>query len=188
MIPDLPPVEAALIEWAAEVCGATRVEVHFTGLSEMGDGPFFWSGDPCRSRPDLRLRSGERTLTVRPQLTVWVEVPLATRDFAVGERVEAALGEVPIDAVRGAVVHEAWVATTAIAAGTPITQAVTRPEPDVLRDAAVELVVIRGDLVVSAPGRVLQEGRVGDRVRVINEATGVVLTGEVTTPGQITIR
>ncbi|MBN2800861.1 MAG: flagella basal body P-ring formation protein FlgA [Deltaproteobacteria bacterium] len=187
MIPDLPPVEASLVEWAAEVCDATRVEVHFTGLSAAGDGPFTWGGDPCRARPDLRLHIDDRSLTVRPHLTVWVAVEVAAADIPAGGLVVSLPGEVPIEDLRGARVHGALVARGAISAGTPITAAVARVAPDAARDAEVTLVVQRGALQVGAPGRLLQEAHLGDRVRVINLATDVVLTGTLASTNTVLI-
>ena len=96
--PDLPPVEEAvadaLAEWVTERCEAVDVEVHQLGIQRdlYKDGVHFhWSGNPCASNPRVNLSvaldSGEqRRFVAQPQLTVWVNAPVAPRAYAAGDR------------------------------------------------------------------------------------------------------
>ena len=203
MTPDLPPAveqlapaEASLIDWAEEQCDAVEVEVRWLGLSEdaFRDADVLrWEGDPCRSRPTLRLhvvdRQGPRRLTVRPDLHIEVPVLVADTPAAPGDEVSWTEGTANVSALVGRPVQPGtWEATVPLAIGTPLTDSRVQ-EPVLARDGAtVSIVLRRGPLTLTAAGRLLQSARLGDTVQVVNEATQVAHTGVLMTPTTVEIQ
>jgi flagella basal body P-ring formation protein FlgA len=59
--------------------------------------------------------------------------------------------------------------------------------PDVERGADVTLTVQRGGLRIDAPGRLADDGFLGESVRVVNEATKVVAEGLLIAPDRVRI-
>jgi len=178
VVPPLVDVEASLVEWVESACGAEEVEVHWLGLDEPVEGELFWEGAPCRPSPELRLTvDGSTRYTLRPRLTVWVVAPVAAGSTEADQPVDTELGLVPIERIHGRPVHGRWLARVALEAGDPVTDAVVAPLPDVRKGASVDLQVQRGTLQITAPGRLLEDARLGERVRVVNEATRVTLRG-----------
>jgi hypothetical protein len=114
-----PEVEAALVDYVTERCGALRVEVRWLGLDPArlapGGRPGF-DGDPCRANPTLTLTWSVGTdpdrLRVRPDLVVWVPALVAARPVAAGAPVEAVAGEARLDDLAAG----AWTGGDAVAA------------------------------------------------------------------------
>ncbi len=186
----LDRVEASLQDYALRTCNAVEVEVVYAGVSRgLPGGPdvaLQWEGDACSTRPTLRLlavEEGERLgrWTVRPHLRVWVEAPVAAGLAMAGELVEVLPGQVQVDQIIGRPVTHAGPhrARVRIEAGEPVTHAVVEPVPDVASGSSVVVRVKRGSLVVTAPGTLLHDARIGEQVRVTNEATRVVLKGRL---------
>ena len=178
-------VATSLVAWALATCGAVRVDVDWVGVdpATIGPGELVWSGDPCRSAPELHLTAvvdgtPRRAVSVRPQLQVWVSAPVAARDVAMGEAVQATSGLVRVDRRDGKPVTDG-VARRALVAGTPLTDRVVGEPVDVRAGADVALVVTSGPLTVRAPGHALGSGCVGARIKVVNDATHTELTGVV---------
>lgn len=188
-IAELPPAQEvfqdSLAAHATARCGARAVEVHWIGMdpARLPDGAtYLWEGDPCRSRPDLRVSILVRgnlaaKLTVNPYLTVWVEAPVAAKPLAAGEEVLSELALVPIEKVRGQTYATSGLARVALDPGTPLTNLVVSPAPDIRKGSSVELRVTRGSLTITAAGHVLEDGRIGERIKVVNDATRVALDG-----------
>jgi flagella basal body P-ring formation protein FlgA len=183
-------VEASLQDYALRTCNAVNVEVVYAGVSRgLPGGPdvaLQWEGDACSTRPTLRLlavEEGERLgrWTVRPHLRVWVEAPVAAQLAMPGDLVEVLPGQVQVDSIIGRPVTNAGPhrARVRIEAGEPVTHAVVEPVPDVASGSHVTVRVQRGALVVTAPGTLMQDARIGDMVRVTNDATRVVLKGRL---------
>jgi len=184
-LPPVPAIEQALVDYAKETCGASRVEVRWIGLGEKtisGEvSQITWTGDPCRLRPELRLSytlHGERTsLTVRSQLSLWKQVPVTVHDLTPGTAIgDTRIDDVPLEDIHGQP-RTVGVARRLIKAGEPLDSTVVVVPPDIERDQPVALRVSRGALVITAPGRTLQSARVGEKVKVLNEATRVALEG-----------
>ncbi|MEE2751903.1 MAG: flagella basal body P-ring formation protein FlgA [Myxococcota bacterium] len=185
---DLEVVEQSLLEYAMERCDAVEVEVAWSGLSPHLPGgselDLKWDGDPCRSRPSLRLLAVENgemlgRWSVRPHLRVWVEQPVAAGLTMAGDLIEVLPGHVLVDSIVGRSLSPDTVlqARVRIEPGEPVTDAVAEPVPDVFSGAKVMVRVRRGPLVVTAPGTLMQDAAMGDVVRVTNNATRVVLKG-----------
>ena len=195
---DLPPqheesIRTSLVEYVIERCAASKVKVHWLGVDPAiakDADHIAWTGNPCRSRPTLRLSLVENEhltaeFSVRPSLTVWKQTPVAARDFKPGEVVESTLADVPLDSLRGRPTTDLRVARVLIKQGTPITDAVTTVPPAARAGTAVDLKVQRGTLTITAPGKLLHNASLGQTVRVINEATRVTLEGVLVGPAVV---
>ncbi|HJN74006.1 MAG TPA: flagella basal body P-ring formation protein FlgA [Myxococcota bacterium] len=179
-------VEEALARWAAEECDAVQVEVHWLGLSDPveldPEARFVFEGEPCRRSPAVKLRVAEPgkepwSVTMRPQLELWVEAPVATETASAGDIVRTRSGIVELMEVRGDPLEGELLARTRIEAGEPVTTYTARALPDARRGAEVTVVAQRGSLRVSAPGRLSEDGVVGAQVRVVNQVTAATLEG-----------
>jgi Chaperone for flagella basal body P-ring formation len=183
---DAAELEAQLVALATERCEAARVEVRWLGvdparLDPAGTGA--WEGDPCGSHPTLALwwtvPGGTDRLTVRPQLSIWVEGPVAAEAAAVGERVRAVPGLVPWSSLAGGAAFPGatGVATRALEAGDPLTVHAVVAPPDVPCGEKIVLRVRAGALEIRSEGRLLEDGRVGQPVRVWVAATDTATRG-----------
>lgn len=204
MIPvSLPPVQdvapididASLVEWAEQTCGADRVEVQWTGLpsSQLPSDTerLVWQGDPCRSRPHVRVAAvvdgvPSARFTVQPSLTLWATVPVAARDIAAGEEIVVVDAEVDLAKVVGLPVRHGT-ARTAIAAGRPVLESMIGVPFDAPNGSAVELVYVRGNLMIATDGRLLEDAKLGESVRVVNEASRAVAQGVLVSANRVEI-
>lgn len=188
----------ALVAYATTVCQAVAVEVHTIGVTEemvtQGDA-FRWSGDPCDPSPVLRLsieanRATVATLTVRPSLSVWVDGWVAPEDVAPGD---AVTGEPRLVRLQRGNAHRVpgagpWQAVAPLVAGEVLTRGVVRAVPDAVRGTPVQVRVVRGGVTLKAEGRLLQDGALGEPVRVRNQATQSSLQGVLVAPDIVEIR
>jgi len=123
-------------------------------------------------------------------------LPVAHLTIYPGDRItDALLEERPftIDAVPiGAAVETrerlvGKVALRTLLPGRPITaQAVANPKL-VAIGASVKIVFAEGGLEITASGRALQAGAVGDRILVRNEDSGVTVSGRVLADGSVKV-
>ncbi len=181
----------ALLEWVAHQCHATRVELITTGVvnDAMVSDEASFDGDPCRAHPVLRVHTGDRTLTVRPTLALWVEAPVASSPAAPGEVVAWTLAPARLDLAGGPIVHPGeWIATDTIAAGEVLTQLRVTARPDAVAGATVALSVRAGALEIRSEGRLLRDARVGETARVYVAATRTVVTGLLLDPTTVVVR
>jgi flagella basal body P-ring formation protein FlgA len=188
----------ALVAFALSACDAVSVQVDALGVDPSaleGADHVAWHGDPCSSHPTLRLEVFDgatvaRRLTVSPALTVVVEGLVAADDAPAGAALTGVRGTYRLDRRAGAPVDREgpWRATTAVSAGAPLTTANVRPMPHVLRGAEVDLVVVRGAVALTAPGRLLEDGVLGEPVRVHNQATQVAARGVLVAPSTVELR
>ncbi len=188
----------ALAAYVQQQCGAVDVEVHAVAVDDAavhGAERVRWAGDPCRPWPVLRLevlRDGAvaARYTVRPSVTVWVEGWVAAAPAAPGEAVAGARGRFALG--RGVALRVQdegpWRAAAAIEAGQPLTRDVVEPLPDATRGAEVQLVVQKGGITLTADGRLLQDGTVGEPVRVRNDATQTAQVGVLVAPRTVELR
>ncbi len=139
MVP-APPVdlEVALVEYVSEACGKADVEVHdvHVDLSHLGKlSSVEWAGDPCQREPTLRLSAFRRgqivaQVTVKPDLTIWLDAPVASEAAAVGDTVRVVMGRIPLYASFGTPVSLGdWMATMPLKAGEPVTRWAVVPLP-----------------------------------------------------------
>ncbi|GJL92832.1 flagellar basal body P-ring formation chaperone FlgA [Hyphococcus sp.] len=62
------------------------------------------------------------------------------------------------------------------------------PPTAVERNAIVMLEFVRGPLMITTEGRALDSGAVGDRVRIMNLSSKIILTGTITGPNKAVTR
>jgi len=187
---------ARLIAFVVAACAATSVEVHGIGAADSvfaGADDVVFDGDPCLPSPHLTasiVREGEvvARVTVRPRLTVTVPGWLSAEDVGVGEAVTAIAGPVALSADPPVSYEGPWRARSALKAGAPLTRTRVVAAPDAPRGARVNIVVHRGSVALTAPGRLLQDGLVGQPVRVHNAATNTPLTGVLADATTVEIR
>jgi flagella basal body P-ring formation protein FlgA len=185
----------ALLEYVARTCDVAEARVEWLGVPEARwpatDDAIRFVGDACRERPDLRAvwlgDDGERSLWLRPVLSLWVDVPVAAADTPAGSEVEATLARVPWRDARGATRTEG-VARVDLAAGTPLTDGNVAPRVDAVAGAPVVVAIRRGALSISSEGRLLQDARAGEPVQVATASTRVVLSGILVEPGLVEVR
>jgi len=128
--------------------------------------------------------------TLRPQITIWVEAPLAARSTAAGEPVSVRVGRIPLESLRGENPIDPelpWQARVPLDEGDPVTEVRARPMPDAREGAAVTVVAGRGSVVVQAPGRLDEDAYVGREVRVVNLATRTLVTGTYRPDGLVQV-
>ncbi len=89
-----------------------------------------------------------------------------------------------ITAIADAVGKEA---RTILYPGRPIRKSDIGPPALVERNQIVSLIYQRGALVISADGRALARGGIGDRIRVMNPTSRTTVTGVVTGPATIRV-
>ena len=112
-----------------------------------------------------------RTL-ITPELMVWQEQP--TAKYGAAHIIDA---------------HDlngAW-AKVRIPAGTVLTSRRVTPMPKVVIGQSVRLVIHIGRIEASAEGKALQDGQIGEKIRVLNLVSGVRLHGRVAADGSISI-
>lgn len=193
------PLADSLLAWVTESCEAVSVELSWLGMDEDWTDPgdtFQWEGRPCAARPAVRLtviREGEVLThrTLQPGLAITVEAPIAVSATKAGEQVRLTLGQVLIQDLRGEPVsldeQREWRARVRINEGAPVTENLVEPMPDALSGSPVSVVVHRGSLTISAPGRLLEDAHLGQPVRVVNDSTRVALKGVLASPGIVEI-
>jgi len=81
----------------------------------------------------------------------------------------------------------AW-AKVRIPAGTVITGRRIAPMPKVVIGEPIKLVIKIGRIEATAEGKALEDGRVGEKIRVLNLASGFRLRGEVCEDGSVEIQ
>jgi flagella basal body P-ring formation protein FlgA len=179
--------EAVVREVVAARAGVSvaDVEVGPLGLpAAVGvDGPWQVSLPSSASftgATTMTLSNGASRYVVRPRVVVWREVPVAAAAASAGGPVELGRARVASDVLRGEVPVDptvAWDATVSFAVGQPVTMNRVRPRADVREGTAVRIEAGIGTLSVSAPGELLSDARVGQRVAVLNLATRAVQDG-----------
>jgi flagella basal body P-ring formation protein FlgA len=128
----------------------------------------------------LTLRNGDVRYVVRPRIVIWRDVPVAAEAVAPGQPLTLVTARVSSDRLRGETPVDpvlTWDATVSFAAGDPVTINRARPQPDLREGAAVRIESGAGSLSVSAPGELLSDAQVGQRVAVLNLATRAVQHG-----------
>jgi len=71
--------------------------------------------------------------------------------------------------------------------GSPILNHMLQPRPDVANGTIVEVQIQRCSLVVVTRGRIKGDAFIGDRVRVMCEGTGKLITGKLETPQMVVV-
>lgn len=180
---------ASLVAWTVSTCDVDGVEVDWLGVSESAlpaeIDDFVWSGDPCSSRPNLRLtvlhdQRPVAQLSVSPGLTLWQQGWLTAEPVRPGEAFEPVRGRIRLDSLASpplTELPETVVARRALREGEPLTQLTVQPPVDARRGAVLTLELRRGPLVIATEGRLLADARVGETVRVVNHTSRAVVRG-----------
>jgi flagella basal body P-ring formation protein FlgA len=140
----------------------------------------------------LRGAAGEQVLryTLRPNIRVWRELPVAGKATAAGGRIEVKLRRVALDTLRGADPADPdqdWQARVDLAENAPLTTTNVRPMPAAVEGSAVRIVSGSGRLVVVAPGQLAEDAFLGRGVQVVNLSTRKVLQGVYETDGIVRV-
>lgn len=78
-------------------------------------------------------------------------------------------------------------ATRNLAPGTILRRDQFRPEPVLRRGQRVQIVLERQGLRIIAPGEALEEGAIGETVKVMNSSSRQVITAKVADAGRVTV-
>ncbi len=151
-------------------------------------------GERFHGHADLRvtLYDAKRIcakLRLRSRLRVWVQVPVSSTDCEPGAELRWELGRAQLEQLQGSAADpqslegRQWLTRTSLRAGEPFSEVDIRPRPDSAAGAQVSLLAGSGALLIEAPGRLVADAQLGDRVRVANLATKVVVDGILLTPG-----
>jgi flagella basal body P-ring formation protein FlgA len=118
-----------------------------------------------------------------------VELLVAETDVAAGDPVSWTVGQASLGSVIGDPVTSGdWIARIHLDKGDPLTAAVVTLPLDAHAGSEVTLWVSRGALRISASGKLLTDGRVGQTVRVSNLATGKPVSGTLVDSANVEIR
>lgn len=115
-----------------------------------------------------------------PTRTLRANTPLSTEDFRIVAGNQPGSLEKLVDI-------EGMEARVALYAGRPVFPSDVGPAALVERNQIVMLGFARGSLVISAEGRALGRGRLGDAIRVMNLASRTTLIGVVQPDGSIKV-
>ncbi|WP_207477355.1 flagellar basal body P-ring formation chaperone FlgA [Arenibaculum pallidiluteum] len=152
--------------------------------------------DPRTGQFQAVVASGERLFDVGGSAEIEVDVPVPTRRLLPGEVIgegDLAVVPMPVDRLsattltdRATLVGQA--ARRQLSPGRIIMRGSVGAPIVVERNKPVVLVYEDGALHLAAQGRALQDGGVGDTVRVMNAASRGVVTGTVTGPERVAVK
>lgn len=150
-------------------------------------------GEQYRGQTQFKVRFIENGVlcgrfSVPARVTVWREVPVAERDFRLGETISTKTGRVASADIKGVLVDVSdgdWIAARTIRAGQPVTARYAKRKPAATTGETVSIVAQFGGLKVKAEGRMLTNAYLGEWVRVANLATDTVVQGKLVAPGMV---
>jgi flagella basal body P-ring formation protein FlgA len=179
-------VQDAVREAVAVREGVPLADVDVSGIGDLPNAPreADWAvtlpaSGSVTGTVRVTVRAGALRYGILPHVVVWRELPVAAADVAAGAPVAVQMARVSSDLLGGAAVDPsgAWTARVPLEAGEPLTAVNVRATPDIARGTPVRIVSDQGLVSVSAPGKILDDGMVGDRVAVLNLATRAVQSG-----------
>ncbi len=137
----------------------------------------------------------ERTMSVTADVRIWRPVVVAGYMLQRGEEIELAsceLAERDVTQVRGGyftdmAAIQGLQARRTVGIGDIITEKHVEKIPVVRRGDAIRLIARAGRMSMSAVGEALQDGGIGDRIRVKNSDSGKVVYGQVLEDGAIQV-
>jgi len=144
----------------------------------------------------LTTDKGARRVSILLTLKWRCEVFVATEDLEKGERVypwQVSKEEVYLEGCQRWSVASPeefvnFITLRRIAKGSPLERSSLRKEPLVKRGEEVNVVFREGNLEISFTGKALDNGFLGDTVRVLSANTGKVLKGRVISEGSVLVR
>lgn len=151
-----------------------------------------------RASFSVLLRTGdvEKKVLVSGEVRVWTKVPLASRRIARGEVLSPEAMTMEVMELsrlpRGIVLDPQALlgkrAKTSLPPGSPFRWDQVEVPPVVKKGDKVRIVLTTPNLKVQALGEVLEEGRIGDRVRVRNLGSGKEIVAEVLDGSTLEVR
>lgn len=189
-------LEGRVQKWSLQIRQVAPSARQLRDLSVHGDeGP----GVPRGAR--LCWVSGERQgqtyrYPVSVFITTWEKVPVAIRDipprtditsdlFEYQERETTHLGALTICPPE--VLHKGW-AKTAIPKGEILTDQRVIPKPRITVGEEVQVIYRKGGLEVRLRGKALQDGNLGETVKVLNPSSKVRVEGVVSDWGEVSVQ
>ncbi len=131
------------------------------------------------------------TLALAMPLTAHADMVVSTRTIRAKEIISSADLDVKATDVAGAIANPQDLigqeARVALYPGRPIRDGDVGPPAIVDRNDLVVLVFDRRPLSITAEGRALGRGAVGDRIRVMNLSSRTTVTGHIRPDGQIEV-
>lgn len=151
--------------------------------------------DPRTGAVHALVASAGRVYEVSGRAEIVAEVPVPSRRIQSGEVIgegDLAAIPMPIDRIGDGIIDNrddlvGMAARRMLTAGRLIARTAVGPPIVVHRNKPVSLRYVDGALELEAKGRALQDGGVGDLVRVMNTGSAAVVTGTVTGPLTVTI-
>ena len=152
-------------------------------------------GEDFRGRTELRVTltsGGEQCgrLRLPARIAIWQDVQVAAADAAAGAAVKLKAGRAPRETMRGESIDPdagTWLARHPLRAGETVSGHDVALAPTVRAGDPVVLQAIDGGLKVEAEAHMLNDGHIGERVRVANTATGTVVTGVLMDPRTVRV-
>jgi flagella basal body P-ring formation protein FlgA len=176
------------------------VEVLHLGLSDgfaCAEGAdFFVESSPAedfKGHVDLRLMGLEESrpcgsARVRSRIRVWKTVAVVQEQALAGTKIVLGEARVMMESIHGIPLEPGtgpWEARVDMAKGSVATTNRVRPFPDSRTGDPVIIEAGSGGLRVTAAGRLLEDGCLGDRVRVANLTTDQVMVGVLIESGRV---
>lgn len=138
-------------------------------------------------------------LMIAASMSVWAEevgIPVLASPVVAGQRIDASNIENKIvdgksvfaNTITDARHLEGMQATRKLAAGVPITSLQVKPVMDVQRNSVVTLTYAAPGVQLSGSAQALEEGRIGQSIKVLNPSSRTTLVGLVTGPNTVEIR
>jgi len=151
--------------------------------------------DPRSATIRALVSSEGRILELRAKAEILVDVPVPTRRILPGEVIgeeDLTSIQMPMDRLGDTVAtsRDALIGLASrrqLSAGRLIQNSSVGTPVVVQRNKPVSLIYEDGPLQLMARGRALQDGGVGDSVRVMNVASNIVVTGTITGPQTVSV-
>ena len=156
------------------------------------------SFDPKLSRFTAQIgpAAGGEMRRVAGRVIAMADVPVMTRAVGAGEVIQA--GDIPIQRLRADQAGRSYVidpdrivgktAKRMLLAGQPVRPADLNATMMVQKNAPITVNVVSGPMALAMQGKALDDGALGDTVRVLNIRSNKVLSGVVSAPSTVTVQ
>ena len=156
------------------------------------------SFDPKLSRFTAQIgpAAGGETRRVAGRVIAMADVPVMTRAVGTGEVIQA--GDVSIQRLRADQAGRSYVvdpdriigktARRTLLAGQPVRPGDLNATMMVQKNAPITVNVVSGSMALAMQGKALDDGALGDMVRVLNIRSNKVLSGIVSAPSTVTVQ
>jgi len=166
------------------------------GFECAEDARFFVESSPAEDfmgHVDLRITGMDEGGTcgsarVRSRIRVWKTVAVVQEQAAAGTEIVLGEARVMLESIHGIPLEPGtgpWEARVDMAKGSVATTNRVRPLPDGRSGDAVTIEAGSGGLRITAKGRLMEDGCLGEQVRVANLATDRVMVGVLIESGRV---